>query len=211
MSDITSAATKPAVQFEHHHILPIPEHARNGTTKSLFGIWVGINMLPLTVVTGAIASSAFGLSIGWSIVAILTGNLIGALGSALHASQGPHLGIPQMLQARAQFGYYGGSILAVIALLMFLGFFASILVVAKDSLLAVFPELNPTLVIVVFAAVGIVIAIVGYDLLQKAMAILSTIIAISVAVAMVGMLLNTDFTGSAHSGWGEALGRGVTG
>ncbi|PPG31424.1 cytosine permease [Pseudoclavibacter sp. RFBG4] len=182
------------VQFETRHILPIPENERTGSVWSLFAIWVGINMLPLTVVTGALASGGFGLSIGWSIVAILTGNLIGAFGAALHASQGPHLGIPQMLQARAQFGYLGGSLLAAIALLMFLGFFASILVVAKDSLVAVFPWLPGSLTIPVLAVIGIVIAIVGYDLLQKIMKVLSTLIAVAVIVAMVGLLMNPAVT-----------------
>lgn len=180
-----SPTTQSLVQFETRHIMPIPETERTGTVRSLFAIWVGINMLPLTVVTGAIATGAFGLSIGWSIAAILTGNIIGAFGAALHASQGPHLGVPQMLQARAQFGFYGGSLLAFIALLMFLGFFASILVVAKDSLLAVFPDLPSAPVIIVFALVGITIAVYGYDLLRKAMAVLSIVIAAVVVLAMV--------------------------
>ena len=186
--------TTSLIQFETRHILPIPENERNGSVWSLFAIWVGINMLPLTVVTGAIASGSFGLSIGWSIAAILTGNLIGALGAALHASQGPHLGIPQMLQARAQFGYLGGSLLAGIALLMFLGFFASILVVAKDSLVAVFPWIPGPPLIIALAAVGILIAIVGYDLLQKVMTVLSTLIAIAVIVAMVALIMHPEAT-----------------
>jgi len=189
-----SPTTQSLVQFETRHIMPIPENERNGTVRSLFAIWVGINMLPLTVVTGAIATGAFGLSIGWSIVAILTGNLIGAFGAALHASQGPHLGVPQMLQARAQFGFYGGSLLAFIALLMFLGFFASILVVAKDSLLAVFPDLPPAAVIVGFAVVGVAIAVYGYDLLRKAMAVLSVIIAVVVIGAMVMLWFQPSVT-----------------
>jgi len=181
----TSPTTQTLVRFETRHIMPIPENERTGSVRSLFAIWVGINMLPLTVVTGAIATGSFGLSIGWSIAAVLTGNIIGAFGAALHASQGPHLGVPQMLQARAQFGFYGGSLLAFIALLMFLGFFASILVVAKDSLLAVFPGIPAVPVILVFAAVGIAIAVYGYDLLRKAMAVLSIIIAAVVIIAMV--------------------------
>ena len=191
MSDRSSSST---VRFETRHILPIPDDERTGSVWSLFAIWVGINMLPLTVVTGAIASGGYGLSIGWSIAAILTGNVIGAFGSALHASQGPHLGIPQMLQARAQFGYLGGSLLAVIALLMFLGFFASILVVAKDSLLAILPELPAQVVIPALAAVGIVIAVVGYDLLQKVMPLLSTLIAVAVVVSMVLLAVNPAVT-----------------
>lgn len=185
MTDQSGTATQTLVQFETRHIMPIPENERNGSVRSLFAIWVGINMLPLTVVTGAIATGSFGLSIGWSICAILTGNVIGAFGAALHASQGPHLGVPQMLQARAQFGFFGGSLLAFIALLMFLGFFASILVVAKDSLLAAVPGLPPVAIIVVFAAIGIGIAVYGYDLLRKAMTVLSVVIAAVVVVSLV--------------------------
>lgn len=188
------AVTTTLVQFENRHILPIPENERTGSVRSLFAIWVGVNMLPLTVVTGAIASSGYGLSIWWSIAAILTGNIIGAFGSALHASQGPHLGVPQMLQARAQFGYLGGGLLALIALLMFLGFFASILVVAKDSLLAVFPELNSVAVILVFAVVGIGITVVGYDLLRKVMSLLSILVAAAVIISMVMLWFHPEVT-----------------
>lgn len=177
--------TQTFKKFEQQHILPIPEDARTGTHWSLGAIWVSLNMMPLTVVTGAVASGAYGLPIGWSIVAILTGNIIGAFGAALHASQGPHLGIPQMLQARAQFGYLGASIFALIALIMFMGLFTSILIVAKDSLLAVFPEFNGTAAILIFAAIGIVLCIFGYDLLSKTMTWLSIVIGLAVALSMV--------------------------
>ncbi|MFN3602849.1 MAG: purine-cytosine permease family protein [Dietzia sp.] len=182
------------VKFEQEHILPIPETKRTGTPWSLFAIWVGLNMLPLAVVTGAVASGGYGLTIGWSIVAILVGNVIGAVGAALHASQGPHLGIPQMLQARAQFGYQGGSLFAVIALIMFLGFFASILIVAKDSLAVVFPELNGSLVIIVFAIIGVVLCVYGYDILRRTMVYLSVLIGITVAVTMALLWTRPEVT-----------------
>jgi NCS1 family nucleobase:cation symporter-1 len=35
------------------------------------------------------------------------GTVLGALMTSLHALQGPKLGLPQLLQSRAQFGYYG--------------------------------------------------------------------------------------------------------
>lgn len=177
--------TKSFVRFEQQHVLPIPEEERTGTNWSVFSIWMSLNMMPLAVVTGAIASGAYGLPVMWSIIAIVTGNVIGAFGASLHASQGPHLGIPQMLQARAQFGYLGASIFALIAFIMFMGFFAGILIVAKDALLAVFPGLNGTAAILVFAAIGIALCVFGYDLLRKTMAWLSVIIGVAVAVSMI--------------------------
>ncbi|WP_043056918.1 purine-cytosine permease family protein [Enteractinococcus helveticum] len=184
MSYEPPVVTKSFVRFEKQHIMPIPENARTGTTWSVFAIWMGLNMMPLAAVTGAVATGTYNLPIGWSIVAILAGNVIGAFGSALHASQGPHLGIPQMLQARGQFGFYGGALFALIALIMFIGFFASILVVAKDALVLVLPSIDGTVAIVGFAAIGIILCIFGYDLLRKTMIYLSWIIGISVAVSM---------------------------
>lgn len=191
--------TKSFVRFEQQHILPIPENERTGTSKSVFAIWVGLNMMPLTVVTGAVATGAYSLPIGWSIAALLIGNVIGAFGSALHASQGPHLGIPQMLQARAQFGYLGGGLFALIAFVMFMGFFVGILIVAKDALLAVFPDVNGTVAILGFAAVGIVLCVFGFDLLRKTMVYISIIIAIAVTVSMVMLWMEPEVT-SARNG-----------
>ncbi|MFV0434959.1 MAG: purine-cytosine permease family protein [Leucobacter sp.] len=185
MTNEPPVVTKTFKKFEQQHILPIPEDERTGTNWSLAAIWVSLNMMPLTVITGAVASGGYGLPIGWSILAILCGNVIGAFGSALHASQGPHLGIPQMLQARAQFGYLGASLFAIIAFVMFMGFFASILIVAKDSLLAVFPEFNGTVAILCFAVVGVVLCVFGYELLSKTMAWLSVVIGIAVAVSVI--------------------------
>ena len=186
--------TTSFLRFEQQHILPIPETERTGNPWSQIAIWVGLNMMPLAVVTGAVASGTYGLPIGWSIVAILIGNVVGAFGAALHASQGPNLGVPQMLQARAQFGYLGASLFALIAFIMFMGFFASILIVAKDSLLAVFPELNGTVVILVFAALGIGLCVYGYELLRKTMVWLSILIGVAVAASMFLLWTKPEIT-----------------
>ena len=192
MTNEPPVVTQTFARFEQEHIMPIPENKRSGTNWSIFAIWVSLNMMPLAVVTGAVASGGFGLPIGWSFVAIIAGNLIGAFGAALHASQGPALGIPQMLQARAQFGYLGASVFALIAFIMFMGFFSSILLVAKDALIEVVPGFNPTLSIVIFAAIGIALCAFGYDLLRKTMVWLSILIGVAVAVAMVMIAFTPD-------------------
>ena len=188
------AVTKSFARFEQRHIHPIPLSERTGTPWSQVAIWVGLNMMPLAVVTGAVASGAYGLPIGWSVLAILIGNVIGAFGAALHASQGPHLGIPQMLQARAQFGYLGASLFALIAFIMFMGFFASILIVAKDSLLAVLPDFDGSTAIIVFAVLGIVLCVYGYELLRRTMVWLSFVIGIAVAVSMAMFWMRPEVT-----------------
>ena len=194
-------ATPPSGRFvalERRHIHPIPEDERHGRVRSLFFVWLGINMLPLTVVTGALGPTLFGLPLGWSILAIVLGNVIGGFGAALHAAQGPQLGIPQMLQARGQFGYYGGSLLALIALVMFLGFFASNLVVASQSFVAAFGGVSIGIGIVVCAGIALTVAIFGYDLVRKAMALFSMLIGILVVVSIVLAVLNPATFATAH-------------
>lgn len=187
-----STSTTKIITFERRHIRPIPVGERHGTTRGLFFVWLGINMLPLTIVTGALGPTVFGLTLEWTIVAILVGNILGGLGAALHASQGPQLGIPQMLQARGQFGYYGGSLLALIAVIMFLGFFASNLVVAAQSFAAVFQSENINVGIIVCAGVALVVAIFGYDLVRKLMAVFSVLIGVLVIVSIIIAVSNPD-------------------
>ncbi len=185
-----TTSTAKIITFERRHIHPIPEDERNGRPRGLFFIWLGINMLPLTVVTGALGTTLFALPLEWTIIAVVLGNVIGGFGAALHASQGPQLGIPQMLQARAQFGYFGGSLLAFIALLMFLGFFASNLVVAAQSFDAVFGGGLLNVGIVVCAVVALIFAIFGYDLVRKAMAVFSVIIGVLLLISLAITLTN---------------------
>lgn len=201
---LTTSTTR-IVTFERRHIRPIPEDERHGTTRGLFFVWLGINMLPLTVVTGALGPTLFGLSLGWTVLAVVIGNVIGGFGAALHASQGPQLGIPQMLQARGQFGFYGGSLLALIAVIMFFGFFASNLVVAAQSFAAVFGGLPIDVGIVVCAGVALVVAIFGYDLVRKAMGVFSVFIGMLVVVALFVVASNpATFQTSAELGFDVA-------
>ena len=50
------------------------------------------------------------------------------------AQLGPRLGVPQMIQSRAQFGYYGALLVVLVAVAMYVGFFASNLVLGGQSI-----------------------------------------------------------------------------
>ena len=102
----------------------IPYELRHGSPQSLFTLWFGANMQVIGVVTGALGV-VFGLPLPWAIVGLIVGNLIGTVFMALHSAQGPKLGVPQMIQSRAQFGFYGAIIPLVLVILMYIGFYAS--------------------------------------------------------------------------------------
>ncbi|MGO2301233.1 purine-cytosine permease family protein [Psychrobacter sp. AOP7-D1-15] len=171
--------TKTSISMEKRSVEFIPLDERTGKSRELFGIWFGFNMVPLALITGAIGIVS-GLSFWWSVLAIIIGGLIGGITMGLHASQGPKLGVPQMLQARGQFGSRGAGILTVIVLLILLGFFVSNLVVAAQALLLAIPGIPASYAILFATLTSLVITIVGYSLVRH----LS-----SVAAWVVGVVL----------------------
>jgi len=93
-----------ALALERRSVDPVPDSERHGSVRSLFTVWFAANMQVTTVVTGALGVIV-GLPLPWAILALVIGNLVGAVFMALHSAQGPKLGIPQMIQSRAQFGF----------------------------------------------------------------------------------------------------------
>jgi NCS1 family nucleobase:cation symporter-1 len=132
----------------------------------LFSLWFGSNIMLLTVVTGALATSVYGLPFWLAVIAIVVGNLVGAVFMALHSAQGPRLGVPQMMQIRGQFGSYGSLIVIVLVVVMYVGFFASNLVLAGQSLNVLTSGIPVDAGILVVGAVSVVVTIFGYDLIH---------------------------------------------
>ena len=106
---------------EQHSIEQIPEDERHGRPWNLFTLWFASNITVVAVITGSLAVS-LNLSLGWSIFAVLAGNLIGGVFMAYHSVQGPRMGLPQMIQSRAQFGSLGAVLPMIVTVLMYLGF-----------------------------------------------------------------------------------------
>jgi NCS1 nucleoside transporter family len=160
------SAAEHAAALERHTIDIIPLTERHGKPRDLFTIWFSSNIMPLTFVTGALASAVFGLSFVWALVAIVLGNVVGALFMALHSAQGPHLGVPQMIQSRAQFGYFGALLVVLVAVAMYVGFFASNLVLGGQSLNQLASGISVDTGIVICGIVSLVITVFGYDMIH---------------------------------------------
>ena len=159
---MVTSATTSAPLIEKHTIGYVPPEDRHGKTRDLFTLWFGGNIAPLPIVTGALGVQLFHLNLVWGIVAILVGHLVGGVLMALHSAQGPQMGIPQMIQSRAQFGSLGALLVVLIAGIMYIGFFASNIVLAGKSLHGVVDTI-PVPVGIVIGAVGSgIIGIIGY-------------------------------------------------
>ncbi len=179
--------SKPA-RLELSTIQPIPLDQRHGTARDLFTVWFGTNFMLLTIVTGGLAVTVFALPLGWALLALCVGNLVGAVFMALHSAQGPTLGVPQMLQTRGQFGSVGSILVVAIVLVMYVGFLTSNLVVGGEALTRIAPGMPDTPGIAVIAIVSVIAAVFGYDLIH-AYARVTTYVAVAVLVVTFGWIV----------------------
>lgn len=186
MTHTDTTPSPQAFRVERRTIEFIPESERHGSPRSLFFIWFAANMQITTVVTGALGV-ILGLSLPWALLALLIGNVFGAVFMAGHSAQGPKLGIPQMIQSRAQFGFYGAILPLVLVLLMYLGFFASSAVLG-GSALASWTGMNVDLAIIVVSAVCMALAMYGYRLIHQFERVVSVIAGVGFLVLTIRLL-----------------------
>jgi NCS1 family nucleobase:cation symporter-1 len=197
-------------RLEINTIQPVPLDARHGKARDLFTVWFGTNLQFLAIVTGALAVTAFHLPFGAAVVGIVAGNLVGAVFMALHAAQGPTLGVPQMVQTRGQFGAVGSLLVVGIVIIMYVGFFASNLVMGGEALASLVRGATATPGIALGALLGLVAAVYGHDLIHayaRVMTYVSGVVLLLTAVWIiwvhglpVGFLTRNSFTWSGFLG-----------
>ncbi|POX65414.1 cytosine permease [Streptomyces sp. Ru62] len=174
----------------------VPDEERHGTAFSQFTLWLGANLQITAVVTGALAV-VFGGDVVWSVVGLLLGNLLGGAVMALHSAQGPKLGLPQMIQSRAQFGVRGAVVPLLLVIVMYVGFFASGSVLAGQAV-GELTHTDDTTGIVVFAAVTAVMATAGYRVIHTLGRVASVVCALAFVYLAVRLLDRADTAALLH-------------
>ncbi|OIK10183.1 cytosine permease [Bacillus sp. MUM 116] len=176
------------MKVESRSIEYIPVEERHGKARDLFPIWFGANMHITTLVTGALPI-ALGLNLFWSLVAIVIGTLIGAIFMASHSAQGPQLGIPQMIQSRAQFGVIGAIFPLFLVMFVYFGYFASSGMLAAQALSSL-TSMDQTYSILILNALCFVVTIFGYQFIHKMQKVLSwtTLVTYFIATILVFQL-----------------------
>jgi NCS1 family nucleobase:cation symporter-1 len=166
----------------------VPAEERHGGLASQFTLWLAANLQITAIVTGALAV-VFGGDVFWSLVALLSGQLIGGAVMALHAAQGPQLGLPQMISCRVQFGVYGAIIPIVAVCLMYIGFSASGCVLAGQAvgqLLGV----DDVLGIEIFSFLIVIVTLFGYRFIHM-LGRIASVVGIAAFVYMFSKLFET--------------------
>ncbi|PYI66550.1 cytosine permease [Arthrobacter livingstonensis] len=147
--------------IERRSIDFVPHAERHGRPFGQFTLWFGANMQITAIVTGALAV-IFGSDAFWGIIGLFIGNLLGGTVMALHAAQGPKLGMPQMISSRAQFGVFGAVIPLVLVIVMYLGFAATGAVLAGQAVEQIVPTGHPALGVIIFGILTVLVATLGY-------------------------------------------------
>ena len=170
----------------------VPLAERRGEVRHLWPVWFTGDAHLATLATGAI-SVVGGLDLFWSSLAVIGGCVLGTLLMALHCAQGPHLGLPQMIQSRPQFGYKGALLVWVVALVTYIGFNALNQSLAASTVkeLVGLPE-GPT--IIAFAGLAALIAAAGYDLIHKAQRLLAYLMLVVLAIYTIGFFTVVDLS-----------------
>jgi len=187
--------TSKSSRIEQHTIYQIPLDQRHGKAHQLFTLWFGANLNVLTVVTGALATTIFHQSFLPAVVAILLGNLIGTIFMALHAAQGPRLGVPQMVQSRGQFGAKGAGFVVALVAFMYVGYAGTAFVTGGQSLHLIVPPLGEDAAIIAIGAISLAGAIYGHDLIHFSTRMMTYISGTALLLAYVWLLFITPIPG----------------
>jgi nucleobase:cation symporter-1, NCS1 family len=180
MSEAARPKATGEPMIERRSIDYVPSSERRGTLWHQGPFWFTSNFVVLTMIVGFTGPS-LGLGVAWSVLAVTLGVAIGTFFMAFHANQGPRMGLPQMIQSRAQFGGQGAVLPFAATVFVYVGFLVFDVILAAQGLRLVLP-MNAYVLYPVLVAVSIVIAVVGHDLLHFVQRWLTVLLIIVFAV-----------------------------
>jgi nucleobase:cation symporter-1, NCS1 family len=155
--------------IERRSIDYVPLAERHGKVWHLWPVWFSGDAQLATLAVGVLGITLGG-NLLWTAAAVVVGCALGTFFMAFHATQGPQLGLPQMIQSRPQFGYSGALLVWAVALVAYIGFNAFNQVLAAQALHQLWPSIAPAspLAIIAFAVAAAGLAAIGYDIIHLA-------------------------------------------
>lgn len=198
------ASRRPVIETRSIDYVPVRE--RHGTVWHQGPFWFTGNFVVTTMVAGFIGP-AIGLSLGWSVLAVVLGAGFGTFFMAFHANQGPRMGLPQMIQSRAQFGTRGAIVPFIAVLFVYVGFNVFNVILATQALQLILPG-SAAVWYPVLILIAILLAVVGYDLLhfiQRWQSYLMVVVFLLLTIAALTSLHGGSAIPDAHFDWGKFL------
>jgi NCS1 family nucleobase:cation symporter-1 len=155
--------------IEKRSIDYVPLAERHGKVWHLWPVWFSGDAHLATLAVGVLGITLGG-NLLWTVLAVIMGCALGTFFMAFHSTQGPQLGLPQMIQSRPQFGYAGALLVWVVALVAYIGFNAFNQLLCAQALHQLSGAIAPNspIAIIVFALAAVSLAAVGYDKIHLA-------------------------------------------
>jgi NCS1 family nucleobase:cation symporter-1 len=150
---------------ENHSIDPIPLNERHGQAWQLGPLWFTEVAMLGSFAIGLIGP-LIGASLTTSILGLVAGILFGTFFMATHAAQGPTLGLPQMIQSRAQFGFLGAIVPMAAAIFVIMGYFIFDSVLVGQAMVE-YTGLSAEAAIALAVVLSLLLAAVGYNLIHR--------------------------------------------
>ena len=172
--------------IEKRSIDYVPIAERHGKVWHLWPVWFSGDAHLATVATGVVGV-AIGGHLLWMAIAVLLGCAFGTFFMAFHSTQGPQLGLPQMIQSRPQFGYVGALLVWVVALIAFIGFNAFNQILAAQTVVSLYGG-DRTVIMLVFTLLSVSLAVIGYDLIHLAQRWVAYVLIAALLVFTVAVL-----------------------
>ncbi|WP_244817453.1 cytosine permease [Caballeronia sp. Lep1P3] len=187
-----AANDNSVLAIESNSIEYVGAEHRHGKPSDLFTLWFCTNVAPLAVISGATSVLVFKLDFVSAILAILAGQFFGALFHALTSAQGPLVGVPQMIQSRAQFGRYGSLLVVGFTTVIYLGFFVSNIILAGKTLHTAAPAIPASVGTILGAILATLIGVIGYNFIHRFNKVGAWFMGIALMIGIALMLPGLD-------------------
>src|SRR5580698_7520516 len=176
------------LMIEKRSIDYVPLAERHGKVWHLWPVWFSGDAHLATVATGVVGI-ALGGNLVWTAIAVVLGCAFGTFFMAFHSTQGPQLGLPQMIQSRPQFGYVGALLVWGVALVVYVGFNAFNQILAAQTMLSLYGG-DSTLTMLGFTLLSVSLAVIGYDLIHLAQRWVAYVLIVALLVFSATILMH---------------------
>jgi NCS1 family nucleobase:cation symporter-1 len=175
--------------IEVHSIDYVPHAERHGKVRDLWPVWFAGDANLATVAVGVIGI-ALGGTMFWTALAVIGGCALGTFFMAFHSTQGPQLGLPQLIQSRPQFGYMGALLVWVVALIAYIGYNAFNSVLAAQAVHQLTGAHAPAdrSITLMFLLLAFAMAVAGYNWIHHLQRIVAYCMLALLAIFTLGAL-----------------------
>jgi NCS1 nucleoside transporter family len=196
----------------------IPERERHGRPLQLFWTWMSPNMEFATVFVGVLPIAIFGGGFWPTVFGVILGSLLGSITHGILSAMGPRFGVPQMVESRAAFGYFGSFLPAFLNwVTASFGWFIVNSVSGTFALVTLTqvlnhnqPVLNFQVAFVIVVVAQVIVAFIGHNLIHQFERVIFPYLAVVFGLAVIIVLAkaHTDlgFNAQAPVAFGGASG-----